>query len=108
MSKSKHTPGPWVDGMSKYREGVLVVRANVPGGRILAEFGSDDEPLDETDRANARLIAAAPDLLEALNEARRYVEYLTGNDRTFVGRGMPADCLALIDAALFKAQGNQS
>lgn len=43
--------------------------------------------------------------LDALLEARRYVEYLAGGDRTFVGKGMPADCLRLIDAAIAKATG---
>lgn len=59
-----HTLGPWTAKMSKYREGVLVVQAGMPSNRVLAKFGSTDEPLDETDVANARLIAAAPDLLD--------------------------------------------
>lgn len=55
--------------------------------------------------ADACLIAASPDLLYAAKEARRYVEYLSGSDRTFVGSGMPSDCLKMIDAAIDKAEG---
>lgn len=74
MSKPKHTPGPWRAGRSdmvsydgngegpwkaiysvELEEGVCVARA----------FGDGS---DESCIANARLIASAPDLLEALEE----------------------------------------
>lgn len=106
MSEVKHTPGPWVDQPSKYRDGVLVVRANAPGGRILAEFGSEDEPLDEIDQANARLIAAAPELLETLKILRNTVGDLRN------GFSKSVDCArwveqfqAAADRAISKAEG---
>ena len=60
---NKHTPGPWkigkflrVYGGEKDHFGGQMLIANVNGGRV---GGGDGD-------ANARLIAAAPDLLEAL------------------------------------------
>ena len=59
----KHTPGPWsVSDYSKYH----VV---MPNGRLLCSTGvgvSGGHPDRKEDYANARLISAAPDLLEAL------------------------------------------
>ena len=62
----KHTPGPWeVDKET----GEITANLSVLG--II--YGADDFPcceedIDEEYKANARLIAAAPDLLEACNE----------------------------------------
>jgi hypothetical protein len=67
---SKHTPGPWTAKMSKWHEESLLVQAGMPSNRVLARFGSATEPLDDTDRANARLISAAPEMLEALKLVR--------------------------------------
>ena len=58
----KHTPGPWKHG------GIYVTSNGVPDRFVRASSGIVaycEGPIDEA-RANARLIAAAPDLLEAL------------------------------------------
>jgi hypothetical protein len=59
--KTKHTPGPWVVG---YTAETATVDAEC---RMICElenyYGDED--------ANAKLIAAAPDLLEALQEIER-------------------------------------
>lgn len=95
-----HTPGPWA---TEYR-------ATSRGGYAQEIFDSKGELIataawypikfsvttTTTNReANAHLIAAAPDLLEALTLARRYVA-----DVPIVG---DAD-LSVIDAALSKAR----
>lgn len=57
---SKHTPGPWEPITDKHGEVVVyeaVTRANLD----ICKMGGNTN-----DGANARLIAAAPDLLEAL------------------------------------------
>ena len=69
---SKHTPGPWSyigddeTGGIKFAEvaaGEIGTRAH----RSVAWcIGVDERRLDAATKANARLIAAAPDLLEAL------------------------------------------
>jgi hypothetical protein len=60
MSESKHTPGPW-----RYQEGTDAYTHIVHTGvnRFLCQLAQDTSGVAE---ANARLIAAAPDLLEAL------------------------------------------
>lgn len=66
MTKTSHTPGPWTAKWSKYREGVFIVQAGMPSNRVLAQFDGDGYGPDGQSLADARLIAAAPCLLEAL------------------------------------------
>lgn len=78
---SKHTPGPWsVPHMARdevacncayvlaepYMGSICTI--SISDGKTISDFGNDCPPLDEA-RANARLIAAAPDLLEAMQAA---------------------------------------
>jgi hypothetical protein len=59
-----HTPGPWQTTDEKDRRGWLYIEGNY---EVLARItGSPD---DVEAQANARLIAAAPELLEALRIA---------------------------------------
>ena len=65
---SKHTPGPWTPEFGEaYR-----VRAQQDGGQVAimmnlkGQHGMAGRRTGEEVAANARLIAAAPDLLEAL------------------------------------------
>lgn len=64
---TKHTPGPWVTK----REGfsTVYVEARIGGGWIqeVAACGPTDAGREQQE-ANASLIAAAPDLLEALKD----------------------------------------
>ncbi|RIJ65139.1 hypothetical protein D1604_12530 [Brevundimonas sp. LPMIX5] len=75
MSGVKHTPGPWVAERSVEEWGVSVIASNETGhisnptrGQVchvsVVAGASGDDP--ELAVANARLIASAPDLLEAL------------------------------------------
>ena len=63
---SKHTPGPWfVDHKSPF----LVRAGDDIDGRHIAHIGpANYTPRFDVDEPNAKLIAAAPDLLEALSE----------------------------------------
>ena len=67
MSNTKHTPGPW----KQYRDSVGNVRiqGNVAGGPVAFIEEMNNTGGTEQDHANARLIAAAPELLEALHAA---------------------------------------
>lgn len=92
---NKHTPGPWfITGtMTKY------VEARIGGGLIqeVASCGPTeaDNGYGEQQAANARLIAAAPDLLEAL-------EILV----ELAGTGCNIDgTIAMAKAAIAKAKG---
>ena len=84
-----HTQGPWI-ARRMHTGGFDIMD---PRNRdVVTVYGGGVEA--ESREANARLIAAAPDLLDALKRARRYVA-----DLPIVG---DAD-LAVIDAAILKA-----
>lgn len=81
MSAAKqHTPGPWhVLIEQSGQDGDFITRTIVSSDIkqnlsevAIATTGSFD---DETEAANARLIAAAPEMLEALEEAKRIIEH---------------------------------
>lgn len=57
---STHTPGPWTIQQAGYESFIL---GPIRGGRI-ASVNESDRPTEE-ERANAKLIAASPKLLEA-------------------------------------------
>lgn len=68
----KHTPGPWVSDNTGNYSRRWVIRHN---GLVVAEIRYS--ALDRTNEdayANADLIAAAPDLLDALRLALPYIE----------------------------------
>ena len=94
MSAAKCTPGPWTQG--KYGE---VRDAN--GNELVVEGVALGGKSTEETRANARLIAAAPELLEALQgvETRCASSGYVGQDGQF---------LKVIRAAIAKATGSQS
>jgi len=117
---SAHTPGPWLivqdddfAGLS-IRSGnerdashisYLQICADINGLRKKSEKYADTEA-----QANARLIAAAPDMYEALKIARDYMsDAISYAQRAFEGHeetgGIPLmlEELAQVDAALAKA-----
>lgn len=67
MKEFKGTPGPWFE----HREGfsTVYIEARIGGGMIqeVAACGTCDKGSDQQS-ANAKLIAAAPELLEALQD----------------------------------------
>jgi hypothetical protein len=62
---SGHTGGPWVAKQHSYEAGEWRVYAHGVGGSIAQTVSNVDA---ESEDANARLIAAAPDLLQCLHE----------------------------------------
>ncbi len=92
-----HTPGPWVcyaDLPSTEPDWHIVTTSNRL--RVLANVHI--EPGNKTDEANARLIAAAPDLLAI---ALRFRDYTKGPD----GYRYPLGSVQELDAAIAKATG---
>ena len=61
MSEMKHTPGPWT--AADDRRGIWEIIAN---GEMLGQVWRIGNPNDLPAEANARLMAASPDLLAAL------------------------------------------
>ena len=91
---SKHTPGPWfVDHKSPF----LVRAGDDIDGRHIAHIGpANYTPRFDVDEPNAHLIAAAPDLLEALE----YCLDCLGDEFA-----LPADCQSNARAAIARARG---
>jgi hypothetical protein len=72
-----HTPGPWfITKDSQWNDVARIGRTWVIGSKLaLSEFGSPD--------ADARLIAAAPDLLFQLLAAANYIDALGGDSKSY-------------------------
>ena len=68
MTKQTYTPGPW--GIEKWDRACLIIS----GQAIIAP--APDSASREEREANARLIAAAPELLEACKEALVIAKHL--------------------------------
>lgn len=75
MSEFKGTPGPWQEkGSTIYGDGRMSPVADV------VHFHPDGTSWTPDDRANARLIAAAPDLLEAVQVLLMSCTYREGGE----------------------------
>jgi hypothetical protein len=108
--RAKHTPGPWeFDGNCVWADAIQGYVADPQTEDILS---GEYVPLSEAQEqweANARLIAAAPELLEALREALREIIAINNEDQgTFRKRGGTRRGLSIIAtarAAIAKATG---
>lgn len=67
---SKHTTGPWNIGCANVKE-EAEIGIHGPGadGFVICDLQADGYD-EDTQKANAKLIAAAPDLLDALTQCR--------------------------------------
>lgn len=105
---SKHTPGPWLacahGDYSDYDGNCIVVLGD--GGSIrtavVLGFNTDEN------RANAHLIAAAPDLLEAAKLVIAWYEAEDDNSKTdfYERQRMCRDSEDALRAAIAKATGD--
>jgi hypothetical protein len=76
----RHTPGPWqaLKGEANSDERGTWGSIVEPYGFYVAAIWSDCQQLADEAEANARLIAAAPDLLKALREILSYTPKRNG------------------------------
>lgn len=88
---SKHTPGPWNYTMDKDRGWDFKLTADHGETEIVSGCGCCDSPWVSCE-ADARLIAAAPELLEALEKViSEYIKSLDNSDSAlYLGRAMSA------------------
>jgi hypothetical protein len=103
MKLATHTPGPWrAEACDSdefwFSNGYFAVRA---GNRTVAPVGIDNDNMSES-AANARLIAAAPDLL-AFAQAFVELDRLVSRDDIASGINI---LLEQARAAIAKAEGN--
>lgn len=120
---TKHTPGPWTAGepFESFPGAELRFHISQAEGAPYTQHYSDvanllaetipGEKLD-IQRANARLIAAAPDLLEALESLERegWLKHIEARAATVPGSDVASDILnhiAKVRAAIAKARGSQ-
>jgi hypothetical protein len=94
---SKHTKGPWKaskrGAYTDYDGNSVVILGDDMRVAVVHHHG------DRSSTANARLIAAAPEMLEALERCLGYIE----RDETTHGRNFPEGNVAR--AAIAKARG---
>ncbi len=90
--KTKHTPGPWEAGKAK--SGAWGVWT-LPGFYYVFDSSNNGE-------ANARLIAAAPEMLTALRMALSTLNYMTSEE---FSHGKDKRTRELLAAVIAKAEG---
>ena len=98
----KYTPGPWNANFTRFSRWVVGFHITDPKHgslRPICEMGAMNP--DEI-AANARLIAAAPELLEALMLAESVYR------QNCVNEGEPSSVLDAMQAAILKATGEQA
>ena len=101
-TQTKHTPGPWAIGNTHFVPGfspdgmdwIIAIRNTETGFACIAQ-GSTKEKAE----ANARLIAAAPDLLEACIDAAKFI---------MQGHGDQIAIWDTLNSAIAKAEGGAS
>lgn len=98
---AKHTPGPWDARIQRGKDGRdlgwIIEHGNDRIGWSSLAYADTNREADATDparEANARLIAAAPDLLEALKRAENWLSEWASAE----------PYLAIIRAAIAKAE----
>lgn len=102
-----HTPGPW----TLHGWGDNDYEINAAEGTVCNVPGFDDDTVESNmAEHNARLIAAAPELLAALRRMREVFEQLADGDwrhldATYVDQLIESDGLHGCDKALAKAEG---
>ena len=98
-----HTPGPWEVELDVGQDGDIGVFAEQLTAIAFVncrEVPEDTDPPREQALANARLIASAPDLLEALKNAENYL------DSSLSPCEARCECIIhLVWAAIAKAEG---
>jgi len=94
--KAKHTPGPWETRHTPAcaKEGYYKIIARLNTQDVIGRWPAHTNP-DDSDKANAALIAAAPELMNACQMA---VNEMPGNEQ---GQKIAS----MLRAAIAKAEG---
>ncbi len=95
-----HTPGPWVAWRATMRAMIAEISAT-RGEKIWTIAHVDEVDGGDIDAANARLIAAAPDLLAALETVAPILESHFAKS----AKGVDGTFLDEVRAAIAKARG---
>jgi hypothetical protein len=101
---SKHTPKPWLG--RPYNDPVGICGCDEVGLQIAFVTSPDEKRRDEL-KANARLIAAAPELLEELKKARAEIWRLLDAKGIEPKQAREWPEIVSADAAIAKATGGE-
>lgn len=101
-AENKHTPGPWGSGFDSLNNWFSVQDTDARMVVIVKARGNREHAEAE---ANARLIAAAPALLDALRDARNDILYAYERERSAGPMSRYGARLKFIDAAIALAEG---
>lgn len=96
--KTAHTPGPWQARKAAHGPIDIFDRRNLD---VVTVYGGGVE--SEAREANARLIAAAPDLLEALKDV--VIAYRKARVELGYDDDGESDSIAIAEEAIAKAEG---
>ena len=96
-TNTQHTPGPW-----RFEPETKTIRS-VPANYWLATMDSWDGAVNN--EANARLMASAPELLEALKLALAQAKHYGPTNPDELGGKFACDVIRQCDAAIAKAEG---
>ena len=108
QDKTRHTSGPWQVVTGEDWDGATV---QTQGGRIVACCdgcdipGATKEPTTEEAKANARLIAAAPEMLDALKTLHACHRAFSGSDDWTT---LDDEARAEVEAIIAKAEGRDA
>ena len=117
MAQSQHTPGPWRVAAYKIDQSIIIQDTTswVPGHipRVVVQAFDYDclkaipgKPITGEKEANAHLIAAAPDMLEALKTCKTVLQAMVDGDELALSYADPQDWLNEVLTAINKAKGN--
>lgn len=101
--KTKHTPGPWV-AQTHHKVNTKNGKCNVihQDGPMFCII--DGIPFREA-QANARLIAAAPEMLEALNHVIEYINRCLQDKEALKQSDLTKILVSVLNPAITKATG---
>lgn len=108
MKTNQHTPGPWTIADDNGIDIGIIARKQGKGGQMVAMATVDEDvPQDDDERlSNARLIAAAPDLLAACKIAEGAFGALASVNN--LPSGWHMSVVVQLLAAIAKAEGGAS
>lgn len=95
---AQHTPGPW--SINEWPQATTDIAIGAIGTPLIAKVPLRDVSINEQ-KANASLIAAAPDLLSVVKELEESADYWSEYD-------VPLGIVDRLRAAIAKATGGQA
>ena len=111
-TETKHTPGPWTYYLTVSDNGPVPQVQTVPVGPLGGTYATMICTLSQTGKksrtqlANARLIAAAPELLHALKAIAPIVHAFTQDELSVTTIREAHEILSRMQSAISKAEGN--